>query len=250
MTLPASFIDRPISHRGYHDRSAGRVENSMSSIHAAIKAGYGIEIDIQMSRDGVPMVFHDYDLSRLTKSKGAIAQRSSAELQKTPLNDDPGTIPTLREVLQVVHGRVPLLIEIKDQDGELGPEIGAIGANIATALTDYVGDVAIMSFNPHNISQMAKLMPDLPRGLVTDPFLTKDWPTISATTRKRLAEIPDYDAIDACFISHNVNDLSAPRVAELKSQGARILCWTVRSPQVEAEARKIADNVTFEGYAA
>ncbi len=250
MTLPASFLARPIAHRGLHRRAHGRVENSIASIMAAVAAGYGMEIDIQVSRDGVPMVFHDYDLSRLTPAKGPVAQHRSDELTAIQLKDDRGTIPTLQEVLSVVNGEVPLLIEIKDQDGNLGPQIGGVGKAVATLLHSYKGDVAVMSFNPHHISEMARILPQVPRGLVTDPFVAKDWPTISDGVRKRAAQIPDYDAVDASFISHNVNDLAAPRVAELKQQGARILCWTVRSAEVEAEARKIADNVTFEGYSA
>ncbi|MEY1557449.1 glycerophosphodiester phosphodiesterase family protein [Yoonia sp. R2331] len=250
MTLPPAFLERPIAHRGLHDRAAGRVENSLASIKAAVDAGYGIEIDIQASRDLVPMVFHDYDLSRLTAFKGAIAQHKAEELCKIGLTDDAGTIPTLKEVMELVAGAVPLLIEVKDQDGSLGPQIGGLKRAIAKLLKGYEGDVAVMSFNPHHIAEMAGLLPDVPRGLVTDPFNARDWPTIPEGTRRRLASIPDYDAVDACFVSHNVNDLASPRIAELKAQGAQVLCWTVRSAEVEAAARKVADNITFEGYAA
>ncbi len=250
MTLPAVYLDRPIAHRGFHNRAKGRVENSISSIVAAMDAGYGIEIDIQVSRDGVPMVFHDYDLSRLTPAKGPVAQRRAEELASIQLKDDRGMIPTLKDVLELVAGAAPLLIEIKDQDGGLGPQIGGLSGAVAALLHGYKGDVAVMSFNPHHISEFARLLPAVPRGLVTDPFKSKDWPTIPDGTRKRLAQIPDFDAVDACFVSHNVANLSAARIAEIKQQGAKILCWTVTSAEMEAEARKVADNVTFEGYAA
>ena len=250
VALPDSFLARPIAHRGLHDRAAGRVENSLASISAAADAGYGIEIDLQCTRDDQAVVFHDYDLKRLTFEMGPVAQRSAAELGQVALRDDAGTIPTLTQVLEVVAGRVPLLVEIKDQDGQMGHDTGKLGAAVAAALDGYEGDVALMSFNPHHIVEMARLCPDRPRGLVTDPYRPDDWPTLPRPTCERLAGIPDFDHVQASFISHNVRDLDAPRVIDLKRQGARILCWTVRSAEVEAEARKVADNVTFEGYTA
>jgi hypothetical protein len=143
---------------------------------------------------------------------------------------------------------VPLLIECKDQDGGLGPDVGRLERAAAAELAGYSGHVALMSFNPHSVLAFAELCPDLPRGLTTERFPLEDWPTVPATTRERLRGIPDYDRTGACFISHDWHSLSDPRVAELKSEGAGILCWTILSPAQEAEARKVAGNVTFEGY--
>ncbi|MEO0767518.1 MAG: phosphodiesterase, partial [Pseudomonadota bacterium] len=113
----------------------------------------------------------------------------------------------------------------------------------------YAGPVAVMSFNPHSVARMAELCPDIPRGLVTSAYDPKVWP-LSEATCDTLRAIPDYDRVKASFISHEAADLSRSRVAELKAGGADILCWTIRSPEAEAEARKIAQNVTFEGYMA
>lgn len=249
-TLPDAFLHAPVAHRALHDIADGRPENSRAAIRAAMAAGYGIEIDLQLSADGQAMVFHDYGLERLTGASGPIRQHSGAELAAIPLlHGDGEGIPTLTEVLALVAGQVPLLIEIKDQDGALGPDVGPLEAATAKALQGYQGDVALMSFNPHSMAEMAQLCPDLPRGLVTDAFDPKVWP-VPEPTCARLRDIPDFDRVGACFISHNVKDLSAARVAELKAGGTPILCWTVRSPEVEAEARRVADNVTFEGYTA
>ena len=248
MMLPDSFLRRPITHRALHNRAQGRVENSLASIQAAIDAGFGIEIDVQLSADGHAMVFHDYVLDRLTAETGPVNARNRTELEQIQLTDDAGTIPSLDTVLETVAGRVPLLIEIKDQDGAMGTNIGALETATAKALTDYAGDVAVMSFNPHSVAKMAELAPNVPRGITTSSYMAEFWPEVPDYTRDRLRDIPDYDAVGACFISHEVTDLSRPRVAEIKAQGANILCWTVRSPQVAKEALKIADNVTFEGY--
>ncbi len=250
MSLPASFFARPITHRALHDRKAGRVENSIKSIKAAIDAGYGIEIDVQLTSDGHAMVFHDDQLDRLTSESGAVRDRARAELEAIPLKDDAGTIPSLETVLALVDGQVPLLIEIKDQDGAMGPNVGALEKATCVALDGYKGDVALMSFNPHAVAACAKLAPKVPRGIVTSSYEAQFWPDLPDQVRNTLREIPDYDRVGACFISHEASDLDRPRVAGLKAQGAHILCWTIRSAKQEADARRIVDNVTFEGYLA
>ena len=250
MNLPRSFLDRPIAHRALHDAKAGRPENSMSAIVAAVDAGYGIEIDLQPSSDHQAMVFHDAKLDRLTGSDGPILAQSASTLAGIHLTGTDEGIPTLSKVLDVINGQVPLLIEIKDQDGALGPNVGMLEAATAAALEGYTGDVAVMSFNPWSVLQMSKLAPDIPRGIVTMDYTETTGGNLDAAERARLTEIPDYDRVGACFISHNHKDLTHPRVAELKGAGARILCWTIRSPEEEATAREIVDNVTFEGYLA
>jgi glycerophosphoryl diester phosphodiesterase len=250
MTLPASFSARPITHRALHDRKARRVENSLKSIEAAIKAGYGIEIDVQLTRDGRAIVFHDNQLDRLTAEKGPVRNKTQQELEAIPLTGDGGTIPSLETVLKLVDRQVPLLIEIKDQDGEMGPNVGLLEKATCAALKNYKGDVALMSFNPHAVAKCAQLAPDIPRGITTSNYEGIFWLEIPAATRDVLREIPDYDRVGACFISHESTDLDRPRVAELKEKGARIFTWTIRSAKKEADARRIVDNVTFEGYLA
>jgi glycerophosphoryl diester phosphodiesterase len=250
MTLPASFFARPITHRALHDRKAGRVENSVKSIQAALDAGYGIEMDVQLTSDGHAVVFHDDLLDRLTAETGPVRDRTRAALGAIPLTDDGGTIPSLEAVLAMVRGRVPLLIEIKDQDGAMGANVGTLEKAVCAALADYTGDVALMSFNPHSVAACAELAPHIPRGITTSSYQAVFWPEVPAETRDILREIPDYNRVGACFISHESTDLDRPRVAELKAHGAHIFTWTIRSAQAEADARRIVDNVTFEGYLA
>ena len=245
MTLPKSFLARPIAHRALH--GASRVENSMAAIDAAIERDFPIEIDVQLTADDEAIVFHDYDLRRLTPEMGPVRQRSSAQLQTMPYMTGPGTIPVLTEVLDRIASRVPLVIEIKDQDGALGADVGKLEAAVARAIDGYSGDLAVMSFNPHAVWEMKRLCPDIPRGLVTEDFKPEEWP-VPVPTLERLRGIPDYDHVGACFISHKAADLTRPRVAELKTEGAQVLCWTIKSAEQEKTAREIADNVTFEGY--
>ena len=248
--LPAAFLTTPLAHRAYHNRSARRPENSLAAVRAAVAAGYGIEIDLQLSKDGVAMVFHDEWMERLTEATGFVKNYTAAELAQIKLRDSDETIPSLAEVLAQIAGQVPLLIEIKDQTDTLSETDGQLEAATAAALVGYNGPVAVMSFNPHAIAHMARLAPKLPRGLTTSAYDPADWAPLAPETCARLRPIPDYDRTLSSFISHEAADLPAPRVAELKAQGATILCWTIRSPEAEAEARKIADNVTFESYPA
>ena len=250
MTLPNTLLTKAITHRGLHDVTDGRPENSVEAIDAAIKHGYGIEIDLQMSKDGVAMVFHDYHLGRLTAQTGPVAQRTAQELGSIPLTGGDAGIPTFAEVLKRVDGAVPLLVEIKDQDGEMGENVGRLERAAAADLADYTGDVAGMSFNPHAVIAFGEAAPGIPRGLVTSAFDTQDWAPLPADVCDRLRDIPDYDRTGACFISHEGADLARLRVADLKSAGAHVLCWTIKSAAQEAQARQVADNVTFEGYLA
>ena len=250
MTLPKAFLTTPLAHRALHDRKAGRIENGMAAIDAAIAGGYGIEIDVQLSADDHAMVFHDDLLDRLTGETGPVRDRDRAALEGIALTGDTGTIPSLEAVLDRIAGRVPVLIEIKDQDGAMGPNVGALEAATVGALAGYKGDVALMSFNPHSVAACATLAPDIPRGLTTSSYEEIWWPEVPEATRDILREMPDYDRVGACFISHESTDLDRPRVAELKAQGAAVLTWTIRSAKAEAEARRIVDNITFEGYLA
>lgn len=242
MTLDPRFLTTPIAHRGLH--GPGVPENSLSAVKAARAAGYGIEIDIQPSADGVPMVFHDDTLDRMTGVSGRTSGLLASELAQLRLGKA-DHIPTLADVLAAA-GDAPLLIEIKDQDGGLGTNIGALEAAVADVVRDHAGPMAVMSFNPHSVQELARQAPDVTRGLTTSAFDT--WDGATDDTCARLREIPDYDAAGATFISHDARDLDRPRVAELKAAGAAILCWTIRSAEEERRARRVADNITFEGY--
>ncbi len=249
IALPRSFRRIPLAHRALHDVTDGRPENSRAAIKAAIAAGYGIEIDVQLSSDGAAMVFHDYHLGRLTGSQGAVNLRTAAELKTVALNGGDEGIPDLPEVLSLVAGQVPLLIELKDQDGAMGTDVGPLEKAVAQAVTGYTGDLALMSFNPNSVALLHELCPDIPRGITTSAYRPQEWPLPEAVCA-RLREIPDYDRVGATFISHEVDDLDSRRVHALKAAGAVICCWTVRSAAQEAQARQVADNVTFEGYLA
>ncbi len=158
------------------------------------------------------------------------------------------TVPTLAEFLALVAGRAPLLIEVKDQDGALGPGVGALEARVADLLAGYDGPAALMSFNPHSVAALADLAPDRPRGLTTCAFDGADW------------SLPDYRRAELAAARRRRGHRQRPsspttttisptrRSRRIKAEGLPILTWTIRSPAEEAAARRVADNITFEGY--
>lgn len=248
--LPAPFLTVPIAHRAYHLRREGRPENSLPAMRAAIAAGYGIECDLQLTKDGQALVFHDEWLERLTTATGFVRDHSLAEMQAIGLKDCAEPPPTLAETLALIAGRVPLLVELKDPTDTMSDTDGRLEAAVAAALQGYQGPVALMSFNPHCIAHLARLVPRLPRGLTTAAYDHAGWAPLSPARCDELRGIPDYDRTGASFISHEAADLHRPRVLGLRAQGAAILTWTIRSPADEAKAREVAQNITFENYAA
>lgn len=239
--LDPAFVARPIAHRGRH--GGDLVENSTGAFAAAIAQGFGIELDVQASRDGVPMVFHDDRLDRLTEASGPTCDALARDLKNLRLKGSVETIPTLEEVLEQVAGQVPLLVEIKDQDGKLGRNTGGLTKAVGALLEQYNGPLAAMSFNPHHVEGLA-----CARGLVTCAFNPHNWPGVPSDRLAGLAGILDADAVGASFVSHDWRDLGRPRVAALKDQGLDVLCWTIRSAKDEQKARQLAQNITFEGY--
>lgn len=248
--LPSAFLKTPLAHRGLHNRSAGVIENSRSAIAAAVEAGYGIEIDLQISSDGEAMVFHDDMLDRVTAETGRVNKLSATALGQVQLTGGGEGIPTLQEVLEIVGGRVPLLVEVKDQSGCLGEVDGRLERRAAHLLATYKGPVALMSFNPCSVAVCAEAAPDIPRGRVTDFFSSEEWTNLTADRAAELNRIDDLDSLGASFISHDHRELSMPEVEAARQSGRHILCWTTKSPAEDKAARQIAENVTFETYAA
>lgn len=245
--LDPRFLTCPIAHRALHDAAQGRPENSRAAIEAACRAGYGIEIDVQPSRDGVAMVFHDPTLDRLTRLSGPTCDRTAADLADAVLLNSSETIPTLSDCLNLVAGRVPLLIEIKDQGGDPRQStLPLVDATLASIGAE-PGPVALMSFSPFAVAYGAQKRPDLAWGIITghgDP-LWPEHPDLDAALIQAPIDPRDYGG---SFLSHGLHQHDAPWLAPLAKAGVAILAWTIRSPQDARLAQTFAANITFEGY--
>ncbi len=162
----AAFL-RPIAHRGLHDKAGAIEENSAGAFRAAIAKGYGIECDLRPARGGAPVVFHDDTLDRLTDAAGAVSDRSVEALKGLRYRNGGEAILTFAEFLDLVGGRVPLLVEIKS---EWDPPGIAFLSEIARAALDYRGPLALMSFDPDVMVVMRELATEIPRGIISGGY--------------------------------------------------------------------------------
>ena len=223
------------AHRGLH--GAGVPENSMAAFDLAIERGLGIELDIQRSSDGQAMVFHDWELGRLTGEQGPVNRRTAAELGTIRLGGTEQTIPTLREVLDRIGGRVPLLIEIKSRRQE---RAGALCLPVRRTLEGYAGPHAAMSFDPRVCRWFADHSPLTVRGLVVTE---EDDKALPGRVRRHLSlwhARPD-------FLAYDIRDLPGRFPASQRSRGLPVATWTVRSRDHRDRAALHADAPIAEG---
>lgn len=223
------------AHRGLH--SFGIPENSRAAMEAAIERGFGIECDIQMSRDNVPLVFHDWELNRLTSERGRVADKSAEELCRMKLGETDQSIWTLSDLLELVDGRVPILIEVKSLPHFAIQEACAA---IAKVIGSYFRPLAVMSFDPRMGEWFAKRAPQHTRGLVCTDTLDHGWKHAWRQPHALERAQPDFLACD-------IRDLPNA-VCSLWHEAERpLLTWTVRTTDLREKALAHTDALIGEG---
>lgn len=242
---------RPIAHRGLHDAAQSRVENSGPAFAAALAKGYGIECDLRPAAGGLPIVFHDETLERLVEGTGPVAALSAADLARLRYKGRDARILTFAELLDLVGGRVPLLVEIKSEWEP--PDRGFI-AQISALARAYDGPVALMSFDPAVMAVVRDLAPSLPRGIISGGYKDEHGETwwrdrIDDARAGRLARLLEQGAAEPHFIAYHVKSLPTP-TTEMQRHvfGLPLFTWTVRTPEDRAIAAKWADAPIFEGF--
>jgi glycerophosphoryl diester phosphodiesterase len=225
----ARLIARPFAHRGLH--GDGRIENSRAAFEAAIAAGHGIELDVQSSLMGEAAVFHDDELDRLTDITGSVSSFHIEELQEIKLKGGDETIPWLNDILDLVAGRVSLLIEVKSTRN--ADNLRRLCRSMAFGLSTYEGPVAVMSFDPRVGRWFARHAPEVLRGLV----VTENGEPSRGRIKRRFARwwsSPD-------FLAYDIRDLPSA-----SAQGLPVLTWTVRSQDDRVRAARHADQIIYE----
>lgn len=229
------------AHRGLHDGT--RAENSMSAFRAAVEAGYGIELDVRLSRDGELVVFHDDTLDRVTGTSGKVIDFTYGELSKIHLSGTEDTVPLFSDVLTLVDGRVPLLVEIKEDAGD-----DKVSAKTAEILKEYKGDYIVESFNPLSVRNIKRLMPGVTAGLLShryyayEPYRKPLYFLLQTLLLNRICA-PAFIAYD-----HRHAKSISLRIARALL-GATTFAWTVRTKEEEAAALKAGfDSIIFEGF--
>lgn len=225
---------RPIAHRGLHDLNKACWENTLSAFARAADKGYAIECDVQLTADGVPVVFHDHDLVRLAGQDGYVWQRTAAEMAALRIGGTEDHAPTLDEMLALVGGRVPLVIELK---GTPGRDDGLVAA-VARRLAAYDGKAAIMSFDHWLIRQFPERAPGIPGGL-----------TACGTRNQDVEAHFTMLAHGIAFVSYAAGDLPNRFVGFVREKLAMpVVTWTVRDQPAVDLTFRYADQMTFEGF--
>lgn len=237
---------RPFAHRGLHDIARGVIESTAGAVRAAIAADYGIEVDVQISRDGEAMVHHDDVLGRLTDGEGRLDQFTAAELKSIAFRGSAERMMTLGDLCDLVAGRVTMLVELKSRfDGDT-----RLPLRVATVLAGYRGPAAPMSFDPGQLTALQHKSPRLPRGIVAAKYRPHPyWNLMPPWMRYGMGSLATALTSRPHFVAYAVADLPAiaPSIAR-HTFGLPLLTWTVRTEAERRTADRWADQMIFEGF--
>lgn len=236
-----SFKDKMYAHRGLHNGE--RAENSMSAFKAAVEQGYGIELDIRLSKDGQLVVFHDDTLNRVCGVEGKVIDFTAEELSRLSLSGTGEGIPLFADVLKAVDGKVPLLVEIKENPGDKSVSLAA-----CQMLGEYRGPYIVESFNPLSLHTVRKTDKKIVRGVLSENFYQHEeyrkpmYMVLQLLLLNFLAR-PAFIAFE-----HTHHSAFSLRFCRFFFK-VPTLAWTVRSAEEEAEARRNGfDGIIFENY--
>lgn len=225
---------RPIAHRGLHDMNRAVWENTLSAFARAADQGYAIECDVHLTLDGEVVVFHDNDLARVCGEQALVWQRTLGEMAAARVGRKADHPPSLRELLDLVAGRVPLVIEIK---GIPGHDEGLV-AKVAEGLRGYTGKAAIMSFDHWIVRDFAAHFPDRPFGLTAWGGAQREVEAHCSMLAHGISFVSyDVEALDNAFVRLVRDRLNMP-----------VISWTVRSQAVADRSALYAQQITFEGF--
>ncbi len=243
---PAWMTARPIAHRGLHVAANGIIENSPSAALAAISHGFGVECDVQLTSDGEAVVFHDFELERLTTATGRVDQMTAEALGRLTMRGTADTIMPLADFIGLVAGRVPLVVEIKSRfDGDL-----RLTRRVADIVKGSTSPLVLKSFDPEVVAALHDLTPDHARGIVAmQDYSYPDYETCSANEKRAMANLLHFMTSRPDFISWRVRDLpsAAPYLCRA-ALGLPVITWTVRTQEDRALATAHADQMVFEGF--
>jgi glycerophosphoryl diester phosphodiesterase len=233
MPAPDWLTAQPIAHRGFHDMNSTVYENTLAAFARAMEAGFAIECDLQFAADGVPVVFHDSKLDRLCGLPGRTRDRTSGELKQLAVGGTRERIPTFSDMLRHVAGRVPLVVELKEEPGD---DDGFAGA-VLDALEDYDGPVALMSFGHALLQDLKGLDCPFPLGL-----------TAEGVRPAHFAQHQEAMDLGLDFVSYNVHHLPNDFVSGLRERKVPVITWTVRDTAARKATEFYGDQMTFEGF--
>ncbi len=237
----AWLLNRPIAHRGLHANNSAIPENSLKAFDAAANKEYIIELDIHLLADKNLAVFHDDNLQRICGINTEIKSLTAKELAKINLLGSEEKIPLLDEVFELVNGKVPILIEIKNQDGNNS----LIQDILISKLKEYNGKVAVQSFNPFLLKKIIKEMPHIPRGQLSQSYLDVEMNPLKKYLLKNM--LLNF-ASKPHFIAYNFLDMPNKMLEKERAKGIKVLCWTARTESEYEKIKPMCDNIIFENF--
>jgi len=224
---------RPIAHRGLHDSTRNIFENSLSACKAAMCKNFSIEVDLHMASDGVPVVFHDRTLERMCNDPRNVRDLDSTQLRKLTLGTSKDYIAPLRELLELIDGKIGIVLELK---GLIGEDEGFV-ESVAQCLTDYDGRVALMSFSHWILKDARQIAPHLTLGLVAE-----------GDERQHSSHMSIVEECNVDFVTYDQNELPNKFCDEFKVSGKPLLCWTIKDVERMKISLQYVDQVTFEQF--
>jgi glycerophosphoryl diester phosphodiesterase len=233
------IFNTPIAHRGLHNSSDP--ENSLSSFQNAINKNYAIELDIRLTKDKKLIVFHDKDTKRLCERNITVSESSLEELTKLSIGNSSQKIPSLKETLEFISGKTPILIEIKNEDFT-----GELEGILLDQLKSYEHPFAIQSFNPWSLREIKKLSPEVQTGLLSGSFKKSKLGTLSKFALKNLLLIP---IIEPDFLSLELESYDGLQksIAQL-FDSKKVIFWTIRSIDKARLLKSTNKNFIFEDF--
>lgn len=231
------------AHRGLHDNTGEAPENSLRAFELAVEKGYGIELDVQLTKDGVPIVFHDYNLKRSCKADIKVGDQNYKELEKFHLFNSKEKIPKLSEVLSLVDGKVPFIIELKIPLGA-----GKLCRAVTELLKDYKGVYCIESFNPFGLIWYRFHNPKVVRGQLSTDFIREKVKgnAVQYFVLKHLLlnflTKPDFIAY------HYIYKTGVSYTICRKLFKVKTVAWTIQSQKVYEENRKYYELIIFDSF--
>ena len=238
----APFRNWLYAHRGLHDNASDAPENSLRAFRKAVDAGFGIEMDVQMTKDGIPVVFHDYTLKRICRAEGKVCQHTYEELQTLFLCGTDQRIPRLEDVLKLVDGKVPLIVELK---------IEATDVSVCPAadklLSQYKGMYCIESFNPLGVLWYRRNRRHVVRGQLADAFHKEGeyWGPLYFFLQNLLFNWlgkPDFIAYNHKYPGMFSRSLCRKLFRSMAA------AWTIKSQEELDEAAKYFDIYIFDSF--
>lgn len=230
---------RFIAHRGIHIKGSDIVENSISAFALAVQKNIGIELDVHITKDNELVVVHDHNLKNITGINKVVEDLTLEEIKKMYLFNTKNKIPTFNEVLKVVNGKVPIIIEIKNQG-----KIGMLERKLYETLKQYNGEYVVESFNPLSLLWFKNHDKNIIRGQLS----AKKIDTVSNFLNFFLSNMIFNIFTKPSFIAYNIEDVDEKMYKKYKEKGIYLICWTLRDEDEYYKYNKLCDGLIFDNY--